>query len=111
MIYDTLHNHGCNIVIDNSDWQRGRQDSSIIGRPLWLVVEAKRINRRLWITKVYGRLSVTTARLDLDGNSREYSSAQTREYFCTQREMALYLDRILSGDIALESNTQGRLAS
>jgi hypothetical protein len=99
-IYDTLRKHDCRIKYDGSDWQKGYSDSASFGQPLWIVAEATRANKRLWIIKQYGRLSVTTAKLELDDKSREYGEPQTCTYFRTQAELKEYLERLLEDEAA-----------
>ena len=71
-IYDALQTGGDRIDLDQSGWRANSSDNWIAGqRPLWLVAE-----------------------VPID--SRAYHESHTRRAFQNQREMAEYLEDLLS---------------
>ena len=94
-IYDVIEQSGAHISYENSGWRAARPDYINHITPLWIVVEALEVGLRLWITHYSGNLTVTTARLDLDPQSREYHETQKRKTFRTQAALAGYLREIL----------------
>lgn len=50
----------------------------------------------MWVTHEFGTLSVTTANSALPIDSRAYHESHTRRAFQNQREMAEYLEDLLS---------------
>ena len=85
-IYDALQTGGARIDLDQSGCQR----------PLWLVAEVPRLHLKMWVTHEFGTLSVTTANSALPIDSRAYHESHTRRAFQNQREMAEYLEDLLS---------------
>lgn len=63
--------------------------------PLWIIVESKILNKRMWITKTYGELEITTAQLDLPCDSKEYNDSYRRAKFKNQKEMVKFLEELL----------------
>lgn len=94
-IYDVLARSHARISHEDSGWRVARPTYSDHTRPLWIVAEAPRVGLRLWVTHYNGDLTVTTARLDLDPQSREYHETQKRKPFRTQAELAAYLRELL----------------
>ena len=78
-------------VNDRSNWRKPVQGIVDHMIPLWIIVEDKKINKRVWITKSSGQLEVAAAQLDLNPKSAEYSKSYVRMYFRTQGKMAAYL--------------------
>ena len=96
-IYDALQTGGARIDLDQSGWRANSSDNWIAGqRPLWLVAEVPRLHLKMWVTHEFGTLSVTTANSALPIDSRAYHESHTRRAFQNQREMAEYLENLLS---------------
>ena len=77
--------------------QKIYSDNWIAGqRPLWLVAEVPRLHLKMWVTHEFVTLSVTTANSALPIDSRAYHESHTRRAFQNQREMAEYLEDLLS---------------
>jgi len=97
-IYDVINNSGGTIMTDRSRWQKGILSMEDKVRPLWIILENRRVNLRLWVIHEYGELKITTAQLDLDCNSKEYSDSHKRYKFRKQSEIAERLRKILNGE-------------
>ena len=96
-IYDALQTGGARIDLDQSGWRANSSDNWIASqRPLWLVAEVPRLHLRMWVTHEFGTLSVTTANSALPIDSRAYHESHTRRVFQNQRQMAEYLEELLS---------------
>lgn len=96
-IYNALQTGGARIDLDQSGWRVKSSGHWIAGqRPLWLVAEVPRLHLRMWVTHEFGTLSVTTANSALPIDSRAYHESHTRRTFQNQREMAEYLEDLLS---------------
>ena len=81
-----------------SNWQKPVKNLVDIWKPLWIILENKNVNLRIWVSHERGKLQTTTAQLNLDCNSREYSESY-RSYPCkNQSDMAERLKKILSGE-------------
>jgi len=85
-------------MVDTSGWRKAKPDIVDSWKPLWIVIEDKTIGKRIWITKDYGDLEITTANLSLDVDSREYYNTQVRVKFHTQMQMAEYLKKIFESE-------------
>lgn len=96
-IYKIIYASDCTQMNDRSYWHKPQMDIVERNRPLWIILENKRVNLRLWVTHEYGELRITTAQLDLPCNSREYNESHKRYKFKTQAEMAAGLKKILDG--------------
>lgn len=59
-----------------------RKDNSNGFHPLWLILESKRLNLRIWVTSEWNSLGITTAQLDLPCDSKEYHESY-RRYDCS----------------------------
>lgn len=94
-IYKLLFTADLDEVSDHSNWYKTNKDYVDIKRPLWIIVESKILNKRMWITHDFGRLGIDTAQLDLDINSREYHDSYERRNFHNQKDMAEYLEKLL----------------
>lgn len=92
-IYDVLERSHTHISYEHSGWRIAHPTYIEMTNPLWIVAEAPALNLRLWIVHTCGRLSVSTADMRFDSNSRDY--AQSRKYFRTQAELAAYLRKLL----------------
>ena len=94
-IYELIFKSDLDEVSDHSYWYKENKSYVEAHKPLWIIAESKIINKRIWITEEFGELSITTASLDLDTTTNEYSKSHTRESFNTQKEMAEYLKELL----------------
>ena len=94
-IYKLLFIADLDEISDHSNWYKPNPDYVDKNRPLWIIVESKFLNKRIWITKDFGELEITTAQLDLPCNSIEYSNSHKRVKFQNQQEMANYLEVLL----------------
>lgn len=94
-IYKLLFMADLDEISDHSNWHKKYKDYVDMKRPLWIIVESKILNKRMWITHDFGSLGITTAQLDLDINSRAYHDSYERKYFRTQKEMFEYLEKLL----------------
>lgn len=94
-IYKLLFIADLDKISDHSNWYKPNPDYIDKNRPLWIVVESKILNKRIWITKDFGELEITTAQLDLPCNSIAYSNSHKRVRFQNQQEMANYLEVLL----------------
>ena len=103
-IYTILHKRAidkCSVgfkMTDTSGWRKEIQSLLDHWRPLWIIVEDKASNKRIWITKDHSDLEITTANLSLDVNSREYYDTQVRAKFRTQKQMAEYLKKLFESE-------------
>lgn len=94
-IYKLLFTADLDEISDYSTWFRKDKGYIDVKRPLWIVVESKILNKRIWITHDWGRLGRDTAQLDLDINSSAYHNSYEYKEFKTQKEMTEYLEKLL----------------
>lgn len=94
-IYKLLFTADLDEINDHSNWYLKEQGYVEKNTPLWIIVESKILNKRMWITKTYGELEITTAQLDLPCNSKEYHDSYRRAKFKNQKEMAEFLENLL----------------
>lgn len=94
-IYKLLFSADLDEISDYSNWHKKYKDYVDIKRPLWIVVESKILNKRMWISHDFVRLGIDTAQLDLDINSREYHDSYEWKEFRNQKEMTEYLEKLL----------------
>lgn len=94
-IYELIFKSDLDEVSDHSYWYKDHKSYVEAHKPLWIIAESKILNKRIWITEEFGELSITTASLDLDTRTNEYSKSHIRESFNTQKEMAEYLKELL----------------
>ena len=50
-IYKLLFNADLESINDRSNWMRTNQDYVEKNQPLWIIVESKILNKRMWITE------------------------------------------------------------
>ena len=92
-IRQIIYASDCNRICDQS----GRGESYVKkNRPLWFILENKRLDMRLWVVSDFGSLHITTAKLSAPVKSREYSDSQRRFDFKNQRAMESKLKDILA---------------
>lgn len=94
-IYKLVFNADLDKVSDHSHWMSNDPDYIILKQPLWIIVESKIINKRMWITENGGQLEIATAQLDLDCKSNEYSKSYERFSFKNQSELCKKLEEVL----------------
>ena len=94
-IYKLLFTADLDEVADHSNWYKTNKDIVEIKRPLWIIVESKILNKRIWITEDWGRLGIDTAQLDLDVNSKAYHDSYEWREFKNQKEMVKHLEKLL----------------
>lgn len=102
-IYRLLFTADLDEVSDHSNWYKTNKNFVEIKRPLWIIVESKILNKRIWITHDFGRLGIDTAQLDLDCKSNEYHNSYEWRDFKNQKEMVEYLEKLLEPCL-LENN-------
>lgn len=78
------------------DFSRGNvgtkyQTYSDQGRQLWIIIENKKLNKRIWIIHSWGKMEILTAQLDLDCKSQEYHKSHKWYKFNNQTEMANFI--------------------
>lgn len=94
-IKEVIYSSDCNRISDHSG-----SGKSYVGRnrPLWMILENKRLDLRIWVTKDFGSLSITTTKLSAPLNSIEYYESN-RQYPCkSQGDMVARLQEIFAGE-------------
>lgn len=94
-IYKLLFTADLDEISDHSNWFKPNPSYVEQKRPLWIIIESKILNKRIWITKDFGELEIATAQLDLSCNSNAYSNSYKRVRFKNQKEMTDYLEILL----------------
>lgn len=94
-IYKVLEEAHIQNRTDHSGWRAAQPSYMDSQRPLWLVVESKERGLRIWICHEFGKLSITTANLNLPCDSREYHESHKRYACHNQKEMADALRELL----------------
>lgn len=102
-IYKLLFTADLDEISDHSNWHRPNPSYVEKNRPLWIIAESKILNKRIWITKDFGELEISTAQLDLPCNSNAYSNSHKRVRFQNQQEMANYLEILLKPCLVKEN--------
>lgn len=95
-IYKLVFNADLDEVSDHSTWMYNQEEYCNTFHPLWIIVESKILNKRMWITHSLKKLEIATAQLDLDCNSSEYHDSYKRYNFKNQRELCHKLEEILN---------------
>lgn len=95
-IYKLIFTADIDEINDHSNWfYKERNNYVESNQPLWIIMESKIINKRIWITHSFGTLEITTAQLDLDVNSKAYHESHERYVFKNQKEMCNKLEQLL----------------
>lgn len=94
-IYKLLFLADLDEISDFSNWHKTNQGYVEKNRPLWIIIESKILNKRIWITQDFGKLEITSATLSLNVKTQEYSESFRHVPFKTQKEMAEYLEKLL----------------
>ena len=109
-IYKLIFNADIDTISDYSYWMKnGEKDYVEINRPLWIVMESKKANKRIWIGHDFGQLSITTAQLDLDINSSAYHDGYKYYYFKNQRDLVDELKKIIEPCLIKEQEKEEEL--
>ena len=106
-IYRLIFTADLDIVSDHSNWYKENKDYIDIKRPLWIIVESKILNKRIWITEDFGDLEISTAQLDLDEKTAAYSNSFIHTRFKNQKEMVNFLKQLL--EPCLEENIEHQI--
>ena len=70
-LYKIIFTADIDRIADHSNWlHKGEKNYVEVNRPLWIVMESKKINKRIWISHERGDLKIDTAQLDLDVDSK-----------------------------------------
>lgn len=95
-LYKLIFTADIDRIADYSNWlHSGEKNYVEINRPLWIVMESKKINKRIWICHEWGKLKIDTAQLDLDVDSKEYHDSYQRYSFSNQRDLCNKLKELL----------------
>lgn len=94
-VYKLVFNADLDEVNDHSTWMYNQSEYCNTFHPLWIIVESKILNKRMWITNSFNTLEIATAQLDLDCNSRAYHDSYKRYHFSNQKELCEKLEEIL----------------
>lgn len=99
-IYELIFKADLDEVSDHSYWYKENKSYVEEHRPLWIIAESKILNKRIWIIQDFGELKISTADLDLDIRTNEYSRSYIHKVFKNQKEMAKYLEELLKPCLA-----------
>lgn len=99
-IYELIFKADLDEVSDHSYWYKENKSYVEEHRPLWIIAESKILNKRIWIIQDFGELKISTADLDLDIRTNEYSRSYIHKVFKNQKEMAKYLKGLLKPCLA-----------
>lgn len=108
-IYDLIRNADLDRICDRSNWFHKNQDYIDRQQPLWIIIESKILNKRMWITESLGDLEIATAQLDLKVDSAEYHKSYERYSFKNQRDLCTKLKEILEPCFEKENSKEMEL--
>ena len=95
-IYKLIFTADIDVINDHSNWLiSGNKNYVETNQPLWIIMESKILNKRIWITHSWGELEITTAQLDLNIDSKEYHDSYERYSFKNQKELCNKLMELL----------------
>lgn len=95
-IYKLIFTADIDVINDHSNWLiSGNKNYVETNQPLWIIMESKILNKRIWITHSWGELEITTAQLDLNIDSKEYHDSYERYSFKNQKELCNKLKELL----------------
>ncbi|MBR1377358.1 MAG: hypothetical protein IJ565_06085 [Bacilli bacterium] len=95
-IYKLIFTADIDEINDHSNWfYKERNNYVESNQPLWIIMESKIINKRIWITHSWGQLEITTAQLDLNVDSTAYHDSYERYTFKNQKELCDKLKQLL----------------
>jgi len=105
-IYRILFSADLDEISDHSTWYKENPDYIDKKRPLWIIVESKILDLRIWICKDFENLEISTATLSLPCNSNEYSNSYKHYRFNNQGEMAEFLEQLLQSCLENEEDEE-----
>lgn len=109
-LYKLIFTADIDTISDYSNWLHGnKKDIISIQRPLWIVMEVGKINKRMWISHEYGEYKITTAQLDLNVDSKEYHESYQWYSFSTQRDLCNKLREIIEPCLEQEKEQEEEL--
>ena len=109
-LYKIIFTADIDRIADHSNWlHKGEKNYVEVNRPLWIVMESKKINKRIWISHEWGDLKIDTAQLDLDVDSKEYHESYQRYSFSNQRDLCSKLKEILEPCLREEKEQEEEL--
>lgn len=95
-IYKLIFTADIDEINDHSNWLcSGEKNLVELKIPLWIVMESKILNKRIWIEENWGDLKISTAQLDLDVKSKEYNDSYEHFSFKTQKQLTEKLKDLL----------------
>lgn len=95
-IYKLIFTADIDVINDHSNWLHSGEKNFIdLKMPLWIIMESKILNKRIWITEEWGDLRISTAQLDLDVKSNEYHDSYEHFNFKTQKQLTEKLKSLL----------------
>lgn len=95
-IYKLIFTADIDEIKDHSNWfYKDSRNYVELHQPLWIIMESKILNKRIWITHSWGVFEITTAQLDLDVNSREYNDSYESFQFKKQTDLCDKLKQLL----------------
>lgn len=94
-IYKVIFTADLDLISDHSYWHLENPSYVERHKPLWIICESKLIGKRIWISEDFGEKQISTASLDFDVKSREYSDSYKHRNFNNQTEMVAYLKELL----------------
>lgn len=94
-IYKLIFNADLDEVNDHSTWMYNQREYCNTFHPLWIIIESKILNKRMWITHSLNTLEIATAQLDLDCMSNAYHESYKWYKFNTQSELCEKLKELL----------------
>lgn len=110
-LYKIIFTADIDDILDHSNWLRSSEEQDIITlrKPLWIVMEVSKINKRMWISHEYGEYKITTAQLDLNVDSKEYHDSFQWYSFSTQRDWCNKLKEFLEPCLEMEKEQEEEL--
>lgn len=107
-IYKLIFDANINSISDHSNWMMPDNNKSYveIKRPLWIILESKIINKRLWVCHEWGEFKLSTAQLDLPCDSYEYSNSFKHYSFKTQKDLCKKLKEVLEPCLEREKENE-----
>ena len=94
-IYKLIFTADLDSINDRSNWMYDNQNYVERNQPLWIIIESKILNKRMWITESFKDLEIATAQLDLPCDSYAYHNSYERFRFKNQTELCKKLEEIL----------------
>lgn len=106
-IYKLIFTADIDQISEYSNWMhKGKKNYVEIHKPLWIVMESKILNKRIWITHEWGKYEIATAQLDLDINSSAYHDSHEYYDFKNQKELVAKLTELLEPCVEKEPEVE-----